>query len=400
MMMMSTTSIFLLLSFLLLFPIVSLSYDNGLGLTPAMGWNSWNHFGCNVNETLILETAQKVIDLGLDELGYTFINIDDCWQVSRNETGYIEEDPVKFPSGIRALSDKVHSLGLKFGLYSDAGLFTCQRRPGGLYHETKDAASYKEFNIDYLKYDNCYTQMMPFTVQERYQRMHDALNATGHPIFFSLCEWGVEDPATWAASVGNSWRTTGDISASWESILSVLDQNNYWHEYAGPGGWNDPDMLEVGNGKLSVEEQRSHFTLWALVKAPLLLGCDLQNIKEETLEIIKNEEMIAVNQDELGVQGYKRSSNNDLEVWAGPLANEDIAVVLFNRSPEPAMITGSWNDIGIVPNTKKMYIRDLWKHADDGPRSENVTAWVHSHDVVAFRLSPVKTNITEIRRVE
>ena len=386
-------------SFLFMIPLLSAviapsqSYDNGLGLTPPMGWNSWNHFGCNVNETLILDTAKTVIQLGLDQLGYTYINIDDCWQSSRNATGYIVPDPIKFPSGIRSLSDSIHDLGLQFGLYSDSGLLTCQRRPGGLYHETKDAASYKEFNIDYLKYDNCFAELQPFTVQERYQRMHDALNATGHPIFFSMCEWGVEDPATWAAPIGNSWRTTGDINSSWKSILSILDANDQWHTYAGPGGWNDPDMLEVGNGKLSMEEQRSHFTLWSLVKAPLLLGCDLKDINNETLSIISNEEIIAINQDPLGIQGCKRSSENDLEVWAGPLSNDEFIVVLFNRSPTDNTITASWETIGIASSTKEMSIRDLWKRTDNGIRSHNVTAWVHSHDVVAFRLTPVSMEV-------
>jgi alpha-galactosidase len=216
------------------------AYDNGAGLTPPMGWNHWNAFHCDgLNEELIRDTGHAMADLGLAELGYVFLNIDDCWQLSRNSSGFIEEDKKKFPSGMAALSDNVHDSGLKFGLYSDSGIMTCQRRPGGLGHEQQDAAIYNEWKIDYLKYDNCFASGLG-NVQRRYQRMHDALNATGRTIFFSMCEWGVEDPATWATTVGNSWRTTGDIAPTWKSITTCLDLNDQWHQYAGIGGWNDP----------------------------------------------------------------------------------------------------------------------------------------------------------------
>jgi alpha-galactosidase len=351
-----------------------------------MGWNSWNHFHCDIEEHLIRDTAQAIIDLGLKDLGYSYLNLDDCWQKSRNSTGYIVADATKFPSGIRALADYVHSLGLLFGLYSDAGIKTCQGRPGGLWHEQQDAASYKEFDVDYLKYDNCFN--LDVNVHTRYQAMHDALNASGHALFFSMCEWGRADPAAWAMSVANSWRTTGDISPNWNSITNILDANDNWHSYAGPGGWNDPDMLEVGNGDLTIAEQRSHFTLWALIKSPLLLGNDLQSITEETLEIITNTEIIALNQDPIGVQGYKRTSLNGLEVWAGPLDHDHVAVVLFNRADQSANITATWEDIGIS-GSKVMQVRDLWMHKSLGVRVGSVTAMVDSHDVVALRLSPV-----------
>jgi alpha-galactosidase len=364
----------------------SLAYDNGLGRTPPMGWNSWNHFHCNIEEQLIRDTAQAMIDLGLKDVGYNYVNLDDCWQLYRNSTGSIVADATKFPTGIRALADHVHSLGLLFGLYSDAGIKTCQGRPGGLWHEQQDAASYKEFDVDYLKYDNCFN--LDINVHTRYQAMHDALNASGHAIFFSMCEWGQEDPATWAMSVGNSWRTTGDIYPTWKSITNILDANDKWHSYAGPGGWNDPDMLEVGNGDLTIAEQRSHFTLWALMKAPLLLGNDLQSITNDTLEIITNTDIIALNQDPMGVQGYKRMSLNGLEVWAGPLDQDNVAVVLFNRADQPANITAKWDDIGIDSGSKVMQVLDLWMHKSLGVRVGNVTAMVDSHDVVALRLSP------------
>jgi alpha-galactosidase len=371
----------------LLFALCVDANDNGLGRTPQMGWNSWNHFHCDIHEDLIQDIAHAAVDLGLKDAGYSYINLDDCWQISRDDDGYIQEDPDAFPSGIPALSDYVHSLGLKFGLYSDAGTNTCQRRPGSLGYETQDAESYKEWNIDYLKYDNCFSTVTD--VKLRYQAMHDALNASGHPIFFSMCEWGVEDPATWASPVGNSWRTTGDIRPTWDSITRMLDQNNRWHEYAGPGGWNDPDMLEVGNGKLTYVEQKSHFTLWCLIKAPLLLGNDLRQMENLTLEIISNSEVIALNQDPLGVQGYKRTSDKDgLEVWAGPLSQGHVAVVLFNRSSRPANITAMWDDIGIAP-ASLYHVRDLWAHQDLEIQGASVTKLVDSHDVVALRFKPV-----------
>jgi alpha-galactosidase len=371
----------------LLFALCADANDNGLGRTPQMGWNSWNHFYCDIHEDLIQDIAQAAVDLGLKDAGYSYINLDDCWQISLDDDGYIQEDPDAFPSGIPALSDYVHSLGLKFGLYSDAGTNTCQKRPGSLGYETQDAERYKEWKIDYLKYDNCFSTVTD--VKLRYQAMHDALNASGHPIFFSMCEWGVEDPATWASPVGNSWRTTGDIGPTWGSITNILDQNNQWHEYAGPGGWNDPDMLEVGNGKLTYAEQKSHFTLWCLMKAPLLLGNDLRQMGNSTLEIISNSEVIALNQDPLGVQGYKRTSDKDgLEVWAGPLSRGHVAVVLFNRSSRPANIIAMWNDIGIAP-ASLYHVRDLWARQDLGIQGASVTALVDSHDVVALRLKPV-----------
>lgn len=363
------------------------AYDNGLGLTPPMGWNSWNKFACDIQEDLIKDIANAMIDLGLKDVGYEYVNLDDCWQISRNSSGYVQEDPDAFPSGIRALRDYIHSLGLKFGLYSDAGIWTCQRRPGSLGYERKDAAIYKEWKIDYLKYDNCYSTGL--NVTRRYQAMHDALNATGYPIFFSMCEWGIKNPATWAPAIGNSWRTTGDISATWKSITTLLDKNDQWHGYAGPGGWNDPDMLEVGNGKLTIAEQRSHFTLWCLIKAPLLLGNDLLSMEASTLEIVTNAEVIALNQDPLGVQGYKRSATTEgLEVWAGPLSGGDVAVVLLNRSSNSSAITATWEEIGIQSSSTVMKTRDLWEHQDVGTQAGYVTAVVDSHDVVAYRLQP------------
>ncbi|XP_010252090.1 PREDICTED: alpha-galactosidase 3 isoform X2 [Nelumbo nucifera] len=281
-----------------------LQLNNGLAQTPQMGWNSWNFFACNINETVIKETADELISTGLAELGYVYVNIDDCWSSpSRSLQGSLVPDPETFPSGIKSLADYIHEKGLKLGIYSDAGVFTCQVRPGSLFHESADAELFASWGVDYLKYDNCYN--LGIKPEKRYPPMRDALNATGHTIFYSLCEWGVDDPALWAGGVGNSWRTTDDINDSWASMTTIADLNDKWAAYAGPGGWNDPDMLEVGNGGMTYQEYRAHFSIWALMKAPLLIGCDVRNMTAETLEILSNKEVIAVNQDPLGVQGRK-----------------------------------------------------------------------------------------------
>ncbi|KAH0465373.1 hypothetical protein IEQ34_005476 [Dendrobium chrysotoxum] len=361
--------------------------DNGLGRTPPMGWNSWNHFQCSINEKLIRETANSMVSTGLSSLGYKYINIDDCWgESNRDSQGNLVPKVSTFPSGIKSLADYVHGKGLKLGIYSDAGTQTCSKTmPGSLGHEEQDANTFASWGVDYLKYDNCNNQNA--NLKGRYKNMSRALLKSGRSIFFSLCEWGQEDPATWAGSVGNSWRTTGDIEDSWDSMTSRADLNDIWASYAGPGGWNDPDMLEVGNGGMTIEEYRSHFSIWALAKvpilqlqnfcffflnidkksmkpvqAPLLIGCDVRFMSNETLAILSNSEVIAVNQDELGVQGKKVKSNSNLEVWAGPLSGGKVAVVLWNRGSSQASITVDFADIGLN-SSSVVGARDLWKVA-------------------------------------
>ncbi|XP_075666273.1 alpha-galactosidase-like isoform X2 [Castanea sativa] len=292
---------------------------NELALTPPMGWNSWNHFACHIQEELIRETADAMVSTGLAALGYKYINLDDCWaQLNRDSKGNLVAKASTFPSGIKALADYVHSKGLKLGIYSDAGNETCSRQmPGSLGHEEQDANTFASWGVDYLKYDNCYNDGI--SPKERYPKMSKALLNSGRPIFFSLCEWGQEDPATWAASIGNSWRTTGDIQDSWESMISRADQNDKWASYARPGGWNDPDMLEVGNGGMTTEEYRAHFSIWALAKAPLLIGCDIRSMDNMTFELLSNKEVIAVNQDKLGVQGKKVKKDGNLEAGCSGL---------------------------------------------------------------------------------
>ncbi|KAI3453235.1 hypothetical protein Pfo_009898 [Paulownia fortunei] len=362
---------------------------NGLASTPPMGWNSWNHFNCMIDEKIIKETADALVSTGLAKLGYKFVNIDDCWaEISRDDKGYLVPKKSTFPSGMKALADYVHSKGLKLGIYSDAGYYTCSKKmPGSLGHEEHDAKTFASWGIDYLKYDNCNTDGSKPTV--RYPVMTRALMNAGRPIFFSLCEWGDMHPATWGFNVGNSWRTTNDISDTWESMISRADQNEVYAELARPGGWNDPDMLEVGNGGMTKDEYIVHFSIWAISKAPLLIGCDVRKTTKDIMEIIANKEVIAVNQDKLGVQAKKVRMEGDLEVWAGPLSDYRVAVVLLNRGPIRTAITAFWDDIGIPPSSY-VIARDLWEHKTLKPRFVgNLSATVDSHACKMYVLNPV-----------
>ena len=364
---------------------IAVGLDNGLGKLPQMGWNSWNHFQCNINDDIIRQTADAFVSSSLDKFGYRYINIDDCWASSRDSNGIVQADPTSFPKGIADLASYVHSKGLLFGVYSDAGNKTCAGRPGSLGYETHDAQTYAGWGVDYLKYDNCNDDGIDPKV--RYPVMRDALNKTGRPIFFSMCEWGVENPATWAPLVGNSWRTTGDISDSWDSMISRADQNNLWAYYAGPGGWNDPDMLEVGNGGMTTTEYETHFSLWCLMKAPLLIGADVRTMSNDTFRILTNTEVIAVSQDPKGVQGRKVNMTGDSEVWSVPLSNGAFAVILLNRGDTVVSITAWWADLPLDPNTAAT-VRDLWQHQDVGVAKGSVTADVASHGVVMYRIIP------------
>ncbi|XP_060957709.1 alpha-galactosidase 2-like isoform X1 [Cannabis sativa] len=362
--------------------------SNGVARTPPMGWNSWNHFQCNVDEWTVKTTANALITTGLAALGYKYVNIDDCWgESNRDEKGNLKAKFKTFPSGIKALADYIHGRGLRLGLYSDAGFMTCSKTmPGSLGHEDQDARTFAQWGVDYLKYDNCYNDGSK--PQERYTKMSYALSKAGRPILYSLCEWGQENPATWAGRYGNSWRTTGDIKDTWESITSIADQNNIWGRYAGPGKWNDPDMLEVGNGGMNVEEYRSHFSIWAAMKAPLLIGCDVRSLSKETLEILGNKEVISVNQDPLGVQARKIRSKGGLEVWAGPLSRKRVVVVFWNRGNSMAAISVGWREIGLSTFTHVL-VRDLWKHSFVSRNmSYRLSSYVGPHGCKMYILSP------------
>jgi alpha-galactosidase len=366
--------------------------ENGLAKTPPMGWNSWNKFQCNVSEDLIKSAADALVSSGMSEAGYQYIVIDDCWQVSRDANGNIVSDPVRFHSGIKALADYVHSKGLKFGIYSDAGTQTCAGRPGSRGHEFQDALQYAAWGVDYLKYDWCHTDTAD--AQAAYTTMRDALAATGRPIVFSICEWGGHKPWLWAKDVGNLWRTTGDISDCWDckkknqlSFVNILDKQDGLESYAGPGHWNDPDMLEVGNGGMTAIEYRAHFSFWALLSAPLLAGNDLQQMSPEIKTILTNKEAIAVDQDALGMQGRRVRKDGDLEVWSKQMQDGSRTVILFNRGASDADISVSWEELG-YPAKLPAAVRDLWEKKDLGGFTGKFFAKVVSHGVVMVRIAP------------
>jgi alpha-galactosidase len=357
--------------------------NNGLALTPPMGWNNYNHFGCAVGASTIEQQADAMVSSGLKAAGYQYINIDDCWSTkNRDSNGNMVPDPSKYPNGISAVANYVHSKGLKLGLYTDAGTATCSGYPGMYGHEQQDANTYASWGVDYLKVDWC--SSTGIDAQTEYTKISNALKSTGRAIVFSLCDWGQSNVWTWGPSVGNLWRTTGDISDNWTSMLSNFDSNAAHASSAGPGGWNDPDMLEVGNGGMSTTEDQSHFSLWAISAAPLIMGNDMTNMSANAKMILTNSEVIAVDQDALGVQGTKVADNgNGLQVWAKKLQGGSVAVVLLNRSGSAANITANWSNIGVSGSAN---VRNLWTHTDLGPFSNSYTANVPSHGVVMLKI--------------
>jgi alpha-galactosidase len=367
---------------------------NGLALTPPMGWNSWNRFACNVNEQTVRATADAMVASGMRDAGYQYVVIDDCWQGPRDSNGFITADPQRFPSGIPALAAYVHSRGLKFGIYSDAGRLTCGERPGSQGHEYQDALTYARWGADYLKYDWCSTGDR--NAQEAYAVMADALRHSGRSIVFSMCEWGTAKPWLWAKNTGNLWRTTGDIwdgfatrdkAHDWaHPVTDIVDLNEPLWPYAGPGHWNDPDMLEVGNGGMTPTEYRSHFSLWAMMAAPLIAGNDIANMDESTRSILLNREVIAVDQDPLGQQGHRVSKDGNSEVWVKPLADGGRALLLFNRGSVPATIRATADQLGALPSRAR--VRDLWAHRDLARWSGTIEATVEPHGVAMFRVGP------------
>ena len=356
---------------------------NGLALTPQMGFNDWNAYGCNVSESLIKSTALAMHNDGMQAAGYQYVNIDDCWMTkSRNSAGQLVPDPTKFPDGISGTASYVHSLGLKLGIYESAGTQTCAGYPGSLNYETTDANSFAAWGVDYLKYDNCNNQGI--SGQTRYTAMRNALQATGRPILFSLCSWGQESVWTWGANVGNSWRTTGDINASYSSMLSIFHSNVGLASYAGPGHWNDPDMLEIGNG-MTTTEQQSEFSLWSEMAAPLIAGTNIASASSSTLSILTNSRVIAVDQDSLGKQGTEVSSSGGLDVLAKPLANGDVAVALFNENSSTATISTSASAIGKT-GASSYTLTDLWSGATS-TTSGAISASVPAHGTVMYRVA-------------
>ncbi|MEH3041633.1 MAG: glycoside hydrolase family 27 protein [Sphingomonas paucimobilis] len=365
---------------------------NGLAQTPPMGWNSWNKFACNVNEKVIRATADAIASNGMKDAGYEYVVIDDCWHGTRDANGFITEDRERFPRGLKALGDYIHAKGLKFGIYSDAGTKTCGGRPGSQGHEYQDAIQYARWGVDYLKYDWCSTGVR--NAEEAYATMADALKASGRPILFSMCEWGNNRPWLWGQKIGNMWRTTGDITDKWTGkhnyswgVASIVDMNEPLWPYAGPGHWNDPDMLEVGNGGLTDVEYRAHFSLWAMMAAPLIAGNDVATMNQTTRDILLNREVIAVDQDKLGQQGRRVARDGTSEVWVKQMADGGRTLLLWNRGEAPARITADWTTLGL-PADVRLKARDLWAHKDLGRMARRYSAEVAPHGVAMVRLNP------------
>ena len=369
-------------SVILLTPAASGQSSASLAQTPPMGWNSWNKFGCNVSDKLIREMADAMVSSGMQAAGYQYVNIDDCWQVSRDASGTIVADPTRFPEGMKALADHVHSKGLKLGLYTDAGTGTCEKRPGSLNHEDQDAKTYASWGIDYVKIDWCNSEGLDPEVQ--YAKFRDALVHSGRPIVFSICNWGVKTPWRWGPTTGNLWRTTGDINDTYDRMTLIGFGQNGLEKFAGPGHWNDPDMLEVGNGGMKRDEYRTHMALWAILAAPLLAGNDLRSMSPETKELLMNSEILAVDQDAKGAQGRRVWQEGPLEIWVKPLADGSQAVGLFNRSESATKMTLDFKSIGAPASAK---LRDLLDHKDLGTIQNSYSADVPTHGVMLVKVS-------------
>jgi alpha-galactosidase len=369
-----------------------------------MGWNSWNRFACNVNEQMLRDAADALITSGMKDAGYTYIVVDDCWHGQRDSLGFIQADPVNFPSGIKALTDYIHSKGLKFGIYSCAGNKTCAGRPASRGHEYQDAITYAKWGVDYLKYDWCDTEGL--NAVGAYSTMRDALYSAGRPVVFSLCEWGSNKPWLWAPKVGQLWRTTGDIApvfsgdkkyGDWTAlgVLHIIDLQKEIRQYAGPEHWNDPDMLEVGNG-MTVSEDRAHFTMWCMLAAPLMTGNDLTNMSTGTSKILTDKDIIAIDQDPLGIEGFVFSAKDSVETWFKPLKDGDWAVCFLNRGLKPAKVEFNWTARKVYDDLSKRDLNagqveynlvNLWTKANAGSTKSILKSEVPGHDVLVFRLT-------------
>jgi alpha-galactosidase len=361
-----------------------------LARTPPMGFNNWNAFGCDVSETLIKETADVMVSSGLADAGYKYVNIDDCWSLrDRGPDGRLVPDPVKFPSGIAGVADYVHGKGLKLGIYGDAGTKTCAGYPGSLGTEELDAQTWADWGVDYLKYDNCYNQSDGTREDfvRRYTAMKAALDKTGRPIVYAICEWGQSQPWLWATGVGQLWRISGDISPNWQSLRTIIAQNAPLAQYAGPGHWNDPDMMEIGNPGLTETEERTHMSMWAMMAAPLLIGTDLRTASATTMAIYGNRDIIAIDQDRLGVQGAVVSDSDGLMVMDKPLANGDHAIALYNATDSLATISVPAADTGLR-RASAYHLTDVWTGRATQVRS-TISAAVPAHGTVVYRVRPL-----------
>ena len=352
--------------------------------TPPMGWNSWNHFHCKVTAADVRAAADAMATNGMKDAGYVYVNIDDCWQGARDSSGMIQANE-RF-GDMKALADYVHAKGLKIGIYSSPGPKTCAGFEGSYGHEEQDAQQYAAWGFDYLKYDWCSaaTVYTPDQMPDVYRKMHDALARTGRPIVYSLCQYGLGMVWRWGASVGaNLWRTTGDIKDTYDRMSLIGFQQNGLEKFAGPGHWNDPDMLEIGNGGMKPDEYITHMTLWCILAAPLLAGNDLSQMTPETLAILTNKEVIAVDQDPRGIEGRRIAEEGPLEVWAKPLAHGSVAVALFNRGESSNPMNVSFKALGFSGSVR---VRDLWQHKDLGRFSGSFTANVPRRGAVLIEV--------------
>lgn len=358
--------------------------DSKLAATPPMGWNSWNHFAEKNDARTVRVQADAMVASGMKDAGYVYINIDDTWEDKRDEKGFIRANE-KFPD-MKALADYVHSKGLKLGIYSSPAAKTCAGFEGTLGHEEQDAQTYASWGIDYLKYDWCKSTGTLDEMRTAYAKMHEALKKTGRPIVLSLCEYGWNNVWEWGDNVGgNLWRTTGDISDDYDTMAKIGFGQAGHEKYAGPGHWNDPDMLEVGNGGMSEDEYRTHLGLWAILAAPLLAGNDLSRMTPFTVDMLTNREVLAIDQDSLGKQGYPIIQEGPFEVWIKPMADHSFAVGLFNRSKEEDKMSVKFSDLGISGTAS---VRDVWLRKDSGVFRESFSVYVPKHGVVLLRISP------------
>ncbi|HZQ56312.1 MAG TPA: glycoside hydrolase family 27 protein [Bryobacteraceae bacterium] len=359
-----------------------LAQQTPLAATPPMGWNSWNRYACDVSDTLIRKQADAMVSSGLKAAGYQYVNVDDCWEGQRDANGYIQPNE-KFPD-MKGLGDYIHSKGLKFGIYSSPGPKTCDHHEGSYGHEQQDAESYAKWGVDYLKYDWCSARDVykPPEYPEAFRKMHDALVRTGRPIVYSI--HGRGPVWEWAAKSGaNLWRTTGDIKDNYARMIAIASAQSGLEQYAGPGHWNDPDMLEVGNGGMKDNEYRMHMTMWCLLAAPLLAGNDLTQMTPATLAILANREAIAVDQDGLGVQARRVLQIGPVEVWVKPLHDGSKAVGLFNREQGVVPVKISLKELGLGSHAN---VRDLWEHKDLPAVADTLSADVGEHSAVFLKL--------------
>lgn len=373
--------------------------ENGLARTPPMGWNSWIVFEFNIDEKLIRSMADTIATNGMRQAGYDYVVVDAGWKAKqRGPDGELAADTTRFPSGIKALAGYVHSKGLKFGIYTDAGSKDCGwDAPGSLGHEEQDAKTFASWGVDFIKEDWCNTEGV--NAREVYTKMSRAMLKTDRPMVLSMCEWGDNHPWLWAADIANMWRTTGDSKACWDcgheskdkpggyprGWTLILDAQPPLRQYTGPGHWNDPDLLVAGVKGVSLEESRANFSLWAILAAPLFVGIDLRWMPPEVARIFLNKEVIAVDQDAAGIEGDRVSPPGDQEVWVRPLQNKDTAVALFNRSGKTTQISVTWQQIGRKSN-EKLTVRDLWRHEDQGVRQREYSAPVPAHGVTMLRI--------------